>query len=337
MKSIGFKQGSTVDAPDCLFDTTVDIPVPGPRDVLVRVHAVGVNPLDTKVRAGLVGVPDTVRALGWDAAGVVEAVGAEVRLLKPGQRVYYAGSFDRTGSNAEYQLVDERIAAAMPAKLSFAQAAAVPLAALTAWQLLFERFEISPGDRQPRGCLLVLGGAGGVGSLLIQLARQLTGFTVIATASRPDSAAWCRSMGAHQVIDHSQPLPAQIDALKVPAVTHIAALSQTAQHIADLVEIIAPHGKLAVIDDHDQFDAAPLKSKSVSLHWEMVFTRPLYGTPDMLEQHHILQRVACLLDEGVLRSTLQQRLAPGAASMVLAHSMIERGGCCGKIVLAEED
>lgn len=337
MKSIAFKLGSQVDDPACLFDTVVDKPVPGPRDVLVRVHAVGVNPLDTKVRAGLVQVPDSVRSLGWDAAGVVEAVGSEVSLLQAGQRVYYAGSFDRTGSNAEYQLVDERIAAVMPANLSFAQAAAVPLAALTAWQLLFERFEISPGDRQQRGSLLVLGGAGGVGSLLIQLARQLTGFTVIATASRPDSADWCRSMGAHHVIDHSLSLVAQVAALNVPAVTHIAALSNTAQHFQALADIIAPHGKLAVIDDHQQFDAAPLKSKSVSLHWEMVFTRPLYGTPDMVEQHHILQRVARLLEEGVLRSTLQCRLAPGAASMVLAHSMIERGGGCGKIVLAEQD
>ena len=335
MKMIGFKKGSSVDDEDGLFDMTGEMPEPGPREVLVQVRAVGVNPLDTKVRAGRVDVPERVVTLGWDVAGIVHAVGSEVTLFAPGQAVYYAGSFDRAGANAEYHLVDERIAARMPATLDFAQAASVPLAALTAWQLLFERFAITPGDRQPRASLLVLGGAGGVGSMLIQLARQLTGLTVIATASRGDSAEWCRAMGAHHVIDHTLPLPAQVAALNVAPVCHIAALSHTASHFAELVELIAPHGKLAVIDDHDAFDAAPLKGKSVSLHWEMVFTRPLFATDDMIEQQRILQRVARLLDEGVLRHTLRQRLSPmDAATVLRAHALLQQGGQPGKIVVS---
>lgn len=335
MKMIGFKKGSSVDDEDGLFDMTGEMPVPGPREVLVQVRAVGVNPLDTKVCAGRVDVPERVVTLGWDAAGIVHAVGSAVTLFAPGQAVYYAGSFDRAGANAEYHLVDERIAARMPGTLDFAQAASVPLTALTAWQLLFERFAIVPGDRQPRGSLLVLGGAGGVGSVLTQLARQLTGLTVIATASRGDSAHWCRAMGAHHVIDHTLPLPAQVAALNVAPVSHIAALSHTASHFAELVELIAPHGKLAVIDDHDAFDAAPLKGKSISLHWEMVFTRPLYATDDMQEQQRILTRVAALLDEGVLRHTLRQRLSPmDAATVLRAHALLQRGGQPGKIVVS---
>lgn len=337
MKMIGFKKGSRVDEQGSLFDSVVDMPVPGPREVLVQVRAVGVNPLDAKVRAGLVAVPDNVVSLGWDAAGIVHAVGSDVTLLAPGQAVYYAGSYDRAGANAEFHLVDERIAAPMPATLDFAQAASVPLAALTAWQLLFERFAMPPGGRQERGSLLVLGGAGGVGSLLVQLARQLTGLTVIATASRADSAAWCRAMGAHHVIDHALPMPEQVAALNVAPVTHIAALSHTARHVAALTQIIAPHGKLAVIDDHAHFDAAPLKGKSISLHWEMVFTRPLHGTPDMQEQHRILARVARLLDDGVLRHTVRQRFSPlDAASLRRAHALLERGGQPGKVVVSVE-
>ncbi len=335
MKIIAFNKGRAVDMADGLYDSTAAMPVPGPHDLLVQVRAVGVNPLDTKVRAGLVAVPEQVHALGWDAAGIVQAVGSAVTLFVPGQAVYYAGSFDRSGANAAYHLVDQRIAGRMPATLGFAQAAGVPLATLTAWQLLFDRFAIIPGACSEQGSLLVLGGAGGVGSMLIQLARQLTGLTIIATASRDDSAAWCRAMGAHHVIDHTLPLPAQVAALGAACVTHIAALSQTARHLAALLEIIAPHGKLGVIDDHDQFDAAPLKGKSVSLHWEMVFTRPLYGTVDMVQQHHILERVAILLEQGVLRSPVNCSLQPiAAATLRQAHALLEQGGLPGKLVVA---
>lgn len=337
MHYIAFNPRQPLEAADSLSDAEAAMPVPGPRDLLVAVRAAGVNPLDLKVRAGLVGVPDAVQSLGWDSAGIVTAVGSEVQWFEPGQAVYYAGSFDRSGAFAQYHLVDERLAGRMPAGLDFAQAAALPLAALTAWQLLFERFALEPGKWTAQGSLLVLGGAGGVGSLLLQLARQLTGLTVIATASRPDSAAWCSDMGAHHVIDHGRPLLPQLAALGLAPVTHVAALSHTAQHMPALVELMAPHGKLGVIDDHAHFDAAPLKSKSISLHWEMVFTRPLHGTPDMQAQQHILGKVARLLEHGVLRTTLQRRIdGISAAALRSALQDLEQGGAVGKTVLVAQ-
>jgi zinc-binding alcohol dehydrogenase family protein len=333
--AVVFRKHSRLDDPDCLVDVEMERPTPGPRDLRVAVRAVSVNPLDTKIRAGLVAAPDTVRSLGWDAAGIVEAVGEAVTLFRPGDKVYYAGSFDRTGSNAQSHIVDERIVARMPESLSFAEAAALPLTSLTAWQLLFDRLGVPPGKPTDAGSLLVLGGAGGVGSILIQLARRLTGLTVIATASRAQSRDWCLALGAHHVIDHRQPLPAQVDALPVPPVTHIAALSSTAEHWAELAALIAPQGRLAIITDHDTLDAVPFKAKSVSLHWEMVFTRPLFGTPDMVAQHRILSEVAALVDAGVLRSTANRVFHPlDAASLREAHRLVENGGMIGKVVVA---
>ncbi|MEC5317377.1 zinc-binding alcohol dehydrogenase family protein [Brenneria populi subsp. brevivirga] len=335
MTAVAFRRGSPLADPDCLTDIDVVRPEPGPYDLRVAVRAVSVNPVDTKIRAGLVAAPDGVRSLGWDAAGIVEAVGEAVTLFRPGEAVYYAGSFDRSGSNAQFHLVDERIVGRMPGTLSFAEAAALPLTSLTAWQLLFDRLGVLPGKTADAGSLLVLGGAGGVGSMLTQLARRLTGQTVIATASRAQSRDWCLALGAHHVIDHRQPLPAQIDALSLPPVTHVAALSNTAEHWAELAELIAPQGRLAVITDHDTLDAVPFKSKSVSLHWEMVFTRPLFGTPDMIAQHRILDEVAALVEAGVLRSTVTRALHPlDAARLREAHRLVENGGVTGKVVVA---
>lgn len=334
MAAITFRRPSTLTEPGCMTDIETERPEPGPRDLRVSVHAVSVNPVDTKIRAGRVAAPDNVQSLGWDAAGIVESVGDSVTLFRPGQAVYYAGSFDRSGSNAQLHLVDERIVGHMPETLSFAEAAALPLASLTAWQLLFDRLCVLPGKRAHDGSLLVLGGAGGVGSMLIQLARRLTGLRVIATASRVRSRDWCLALGAHHVIDHGQPLTAQVAALAVPPVTHIAALSHTALHLPALAELIAPQGKLAIIDDHEILDAVPFKAKSVSLHWEMVFTRPLYGTPDMLAQHHILNEVGSLVDAGVLRSTVSRTLYPlDAARLIEAHRLVEGGGIPGKVVV----
>ena len=333
MAAIAFRRGSTLDDPECLTDVETERPEPGSHDVCVAVRAVSINPVDTKIRAGRVAVPDGVRSLGWDAAGIVEAVGEAVALFRPGQKVYYAGSFDRSGSNAQFHLADERIVGHMPRTLSFAEAAALPLTSLTAWQLLFDRLGVAPGKPADAGSLLVLGGAGG--SMLIQLARRLTGLTVIATASRASSRDWCLALGAHHVIDHRQPLPAQIGALPAPPVTHIAARSHTAEHLRELAELIAPQGRLAIIDDHDTLDAAPFKAKSVSLHWEMVFTRPLYRTPDMVAQHRILDEVAALVDAGVLRSTAGRVLHPlDAARLIEAHRLVDGGGIAGKVVLA---
>ncbi|ORM90287.1 zinc-binding alcohol dehydrogenase family protein [Pantoea cypripedii] len=335
MSAITFRCGSTLTDPDCLIDIDVARPEPGEHDLCVAVRAVSVNPVDTKIRGGLVTAPDSVRSLGWDAAGIVEAVGTAVTLFRPGDAVYYAGSFDRSGSNAQFHLVDERIVGHMPETLSFAEAAALPLTSLTAWQLLFDRLGVPPNNLADGSSLLVLGGAGGVGSMLIQLARRLTGLTVVATASREESRDWCLSLGAHHVIDHHKPLPAQVAALSVPPVTHIGALSQTADHLHGLAELIAPQGRLAIIDDHDSLDAVPFKAKSVSLHWEMVFTRPLYRTSDMIAQHHILNEVARLVDAGVLRSTLSHVLHPIAATPLLeAHRLVENGGITGKVVVA---
>lgn len=335
MAAIAFRRGSTLADPDCLTDIDTERPKPGPHDLLVAVRAVSVNPVDTKIRAGLVAAPDAVRSLGWDAAGIVEAAGEAVTLFQPGQKVYYAGSFDRSGTNAQFHLVDERIIGHMPRTLDFAEAAALPLTSLTAWQLLFDRLGVPPGKPADAGSLLVLGGAGGVGSMLIQLARRLTGLTVIATASRAPSRDWCLALGAHHVIDHRQPLSTQVGALPVPPVTHIAALSHTAEHLHELADLIAPQGRLAIIDDHDTLDAAPFKAKSVSLHWEMVFTRPLYRTPDMIAQHRILDEVAALVDAGVLRSTVNRVLHPlDATRLIEAHRLVEGGGIAGKVVVA---
>ncbi|QEI09312.1 zinc-binding alcohol dehydrogenase family protein [Pigmentiphaga aceris] len=335
MRAIAFRKHSKATAPDCLTDIDAIRPVPGPHDLLVSVRAVSVNPVDTKIRAGLVAAPENVTSLGWDAAGIVEAVGQAVTLFKPGQAVYYAGSFDRSGSNAQFHLVDERIVGHKPRTLGFAQAAALPLTSLTAWQLLFDRLGEQPNKRLGAESLLVLGGAGGVGSMLIQLARRLTGLTVIATASRQQSRDWCMALGAHHVIDHRQALVDQLDALSVPPVTRIAALSNTASHLSELATVISPQGRLAIIDDHDSLDIVPFKSKSVSVHWEMVFTRPLFGTKDMIAQHHILNEVAALVDDGVLRGTATQVLYPlNAENLIQAHRLVEAGGLTGKVVVA---
>lgn len=335
MAAVAFRKHASLAESDCLTDVTVERPVPGPHDLRVAVRAVSVNPVDTKIRAGLVAAPDAVQHLGWDAAGIVDAVGEAVTLFRPGDAVYYAGSFDRSGSNAQFHLVEERIVGHMPRSLSFAEAAALPLTSLTAWQLLFDRLAVPRGKTAHAETLLVLGGGGGVGSMLIQLARRLTGLTVIATASRPQSRDWCLALGAHHVIDHRQSLPEQISALPVPPVTLIAALSSTAEHWMELAALIVPQGRIAIITDHDSLDAVPFKAKSVSLHWEMVFTRPLFGTPDMVAQHRILNEVAAWVDAGVLRSTVKHILHPlDAARLQEAHLLVESGSMTGKVVVA---
>jgi zinc-binding alcohol dehydrogenase family protein len=280
--------------------------------------------------------------LGWDAAGVVESVGAEVSLFKPGDRVWYAGDLMRPGSNAQWQCVDERIVGPMPETLGFAEAAALPLTAITAWELLFDRLGVPVGGEgrggaMARGRLLVVGAAGGVGSILVQLASQLTALTVIGTASRPQTQDWVRELGAHHVIDHSQPLAGALKAAGVPSVELVASLTQTEQHYEQIVEALAPQGRLALIDDPaGPLDARPLKRKSLSLHWELMFTRSLYGTDDLIEQHRLLGRVARLVDAGRLRSTLGQHYGEiNAANLKRAHALLESGKAKGKIVLED--
>lgn len=332
MKAVAYRHCLPIDDPQSLLDLELPDPVPLGRDLRVRVHAVSVNPVDTKVRRGSAPPPGQARVLGWDAAGIVDAVGPEVTLFKPGDRVMYAGDITRPGSNSELQLVDERIVGPMPATLGFAEAAALPLTAITAWELLFDRLGV---NAQTEGALLIVGAAGGVGSVLTQLARQLTRFTVVGTASRPETSAWVRELGAHHVIDHRQPLAEALRATGLAGVTHVASLTQTEQHYAQLIEALLPQGKLALIDDPAQpLDARPLKRKSLSLHWELMFTRSMFATPDLQAQHELLKQVAGLVDAGRLRSTLGEHFGQiNAAQLRRAHAYIESGKARGKAVL----
>jgi zinc-binding alcohol dehydrogenase family protein len=335
MKAVAYQQAQPIAHAESLLDLTLPDPTPGPRDLLVEVKAVSVNPVDTKVRAGSSPAEGQWKVLGWDAAGVVRAVGREVSGFQPGDRVWYAGAIDRPGSNSELHLVDERIASRMPQSLDFAQAAALPLTAITAWELLFDRLQVAPGKAGDGGALLVLGAAGGVGSVLVQLARRLTPLTVIGTASRPETQAWVRELGAHHVIDHAQPLQPQLERVGVPQVTHAASLTHTEQHFAQLVDVLAPQGRLALIDDLKQpLDVMKLKAKSLSLHWEMMFTRSRFQTPDMAAQGRLLAEVASLVDAGLVRSTVAEHFGTvNAANLKRAHALIESGKARGKVVL----
>lgn len=334
MKAIAYYQSLPAEHPEALQDIQLPEPTPGPRDLLVQVHAISVNPVDSKIRRNVSPQAGEAKVLGWDAAGIVKAVGSDVSLFQPGDRVYYAGAIDRAGANSELHVVDERIVGHMPKSLPFAEAAALPLTAITAWELLFERLQISQGSADQGQSLLIVGAAGGVGSILTQLARKLTGLTVIATASRPQTQAWVRELGAHHVIDHSQPLSAELKRIGIAQVTHVASLTQTDQHFDELVEALAPQGRLALIDDPAQLDVVKLKRKSLSLHWEFMYTRSLFQTADMLEQHHLLDRVAELIDDGTLKTTLGEHFgAINANNLRRAHALLESGTARGKIVL----
>jgi len=333
MKAIGYRQNLACDQPGALLDLDLPAPTPGPRDLLVRVKAVSVNPVDTKVRRNAPPPEGEARVLGWDAVGIVEAVGADVSGFRAGDRIWYAGSITRPGANSELHLVDERIAARAPTSLDDAQAAALPLTAITAWELLFDRLGVAPGGGQGRS-LLIVGGAGGVGSILIQLARQLTELKVIATASRPQTQAWCRELGAHAVIDHSQPLAQALEAGGHGQVDLVAALTQTGQHYAQIIESLKPQGALGIIDDMPVLDAMKLKQKSISLHWELMFTRSMFGTPDMGEQGRLLAEVATLVDAGRIRTTAGANFGTiNAANLLKAHAFVESGKAQGKVVL----
>ena len=333
MKAVGYRQPLPIDHPDALEDLELAAPLPSARDLLVRVQAISVNPVDTKVRKSAVPVFGQARVLGWDAVGTVEAVGTEVTGFRPCERVWYAGSIIRPGANSELHAVDERIVSHAPASLSDAQAAALPLTSITAYELLFDRLGVPAGGGAGQ-TLLVVGGAGGVGSILIQLARQLTQLRVVATASRPQTRQWCLDLGAHGVIDHSQPLAAELQAGGFGQVDWVAALTQTQHHYAQIIESLKPQGALAVIDDAPSLDAMPLKQKSLALHWELMFTRSMFETPDMAAQGRLLAEVAGLVDAGRLRTTLNANFGRiNAANLRRAHALIESGKAQGKVVL----
>ncbi|MCS2171774.1 zinc-binding alcohol dehydrogenase family protein [Scandinavium sp. TWS1a] len=332
MKAIAITQAAQAgNNLEFLSEITIPEPVAAGHDLLVEVKAISVNPVDTKVRVGF--NAEQPRILGWDAVGIVVATGEAVTLFKPGDEVWYAGSLTRPGSNSEFQLVDERIAALKPTSIDNASAAALPLTAITAWEMLFDRLGIAEKGNE-NDILLIVGAAGGVGSILTQLARKLTNITVIGTASRPQSQKWVTELGAHHVIDHSKPLAEELARVGVKNVTHVASLNHTEQHYSQLIDVLAPQGKLALIDDPETLDARPLKVKSISLHWEFMFTRSMFETSDIIEQNRLLTRVATLIDQGVLKTTLGEHFGTiNAANLKRAHELIETNRAVGKIVL----
>lgn len=334
MKAVGFESPGPVEAEHALIDFEMETPKATGHDLLVEVRAVSVNPVDTKVRRRFMPASGQKKVLGYDASGIVVACGPEVTLFRPGDEVFYAGDIGRPGTNAEFHLVDERIVGQKPASLSFAEAAALPLTTITAWEALFDRLEIGRPVAGGAAALLITGGAGGVGSIAIQLARQLSKITVIATASRPETKAWALELGAHHVIDHARAMTPQIEALGIGAPSFVFSTTHTDKHLSDIVGLIVPQGRLCLIDDPDVFDVKLLKPKCLSLHWELMFARPMHRTADMAAQHELLNESARLVDAGTLRTTLTRTFGTiNAANLRKAHALIESGTAKGKIVL----
>jgi alcohol dehydrogenase len=336
MKAVALTRYLPISDPQSLFDVEIDAPVPGPRDLLVRVKAIAVNPLDTKIRVSKKAEEPRPRVLGWDAAGVVEAVGGRVSLFRPGDEVYYAGSVTRAGANSELHAVDERIVGHKPKSLDFAQAAALPLTTITAWEGLFDRLGISPGGEHAGRPVLILGGAGGVGSIAIQLAKQVGKQVVIATASRPSSAQWCKELGADHVLDHTGDLVAQLHTQGLKWVDTILCCNSLDAHFPAIVEMLGPQGKVCSIVEHQkELPLNLLRPKCGTFVWEAMFARSNYETPDMIEQHRLLTEAARLTDAGVLKTTLGEVLGTiSAANLKRAHAMLESGHTVGKLVLA---
>ncbi|MES2297570.1 MAG: zinc-binding alcohol dehydrogenase family protein [Pseudomonadota bacterium] len=336
MKAIALTEYLPISNPASLQDVELAPPVALGHDLLVKVEAISVNPVDTKVRSQPGPAESAPRVLGWDVAGVVSAVGPDVTLFKVGDPVYYAGSITRAGANSQLHLVDERIAGHMPSSLDFAQAAALPLTSITAWEALFERLAISSEGKDAGKSVLIIGGAGGVGSIAIQLAKQLGRLTVVATASRPESAQWCRQLGADHIIDHTGDLPAQLKALGVAAVDFILCLNETDRHFDAMAEAIAPQGKIcSIVGNTAPLPLEKLFGKSATFVWELMFTRSMFGTADMIEQHHLLDRVAAMVDRGAIRTTVGENFGRiNAANLRRAHEALEARHTIGKIVLS---
>ena len=333
MKAVGFTHYLPVEDANAFLDLEVDKPEPKGHDILVAVKAVAVNPVDTKVRAPKDKVEDQARIIGYDASGVVEAVGSEVTLFKPGDEVYYAGDITRSGTNAEFHLVDERIVGRRPASLSHAEAAALPLTTITAYEAFFDRLGIDRDGADSGQSILIIGAGGGVGSIGIQLAKQ-AGLKVLATASRPETSAWVQELGADHVVNHREDMVAQIRALGIQHVDHIAIFNDM-RHWETAVELIRPQGGIVSIDDTDlPMPMGGMKMKAASLHWEFMFARSMHQTHDMVEQHKLLSYVADQIDAGKIKTTVSKRMSPiNATNMREAHRLVETGQAKGKIVL----
>ena len=338
MKAVGYIDSLPISALDSLQDIELDKPVATERDLLVEIKAIAVNPVDCKIRQRVSATDGNYKVLGWDAVGEVVGAGEKTTEFRRGDLVYYAGDLNRQGSNGQYQLVDERLVAIKPRSLSNAEAAALPLTTITAWEMLFEHLDI---QQQPPGSaeksdevILVVGAAGGVGSIFIQLAKTLTGATIIGTASRESSAEWIKKLGADHVIDHSKPLKPQIDALGCQ-ITHVASLNSTDSYFESYVEILTPFGKIAMIDDPEKdLDVMKMKPKSISLHIEFMFARSMFNAADMGEQGQLLSRVSDLVDRGYIQTTAGKNLGTiNASNLRAAHEELESGRSIGKIVL----
>lgn len=336
MKAFGVSQYLPAGHPNCFAECYLNLPSPGKRDLQVHVRAVSVNPIDCKVRASVQGRLMTPKILGWDVAGVVTAVGERVRLFQPGDEVYYAGSILRPGCNSEYHLVDERIVGRKPRCLSFAAAAALPLTTVTAWESLFERLTISPEScRDSTATILIIGGAGGVGSMAIQLAKY-AGLRVVATASRDVSRQWCLELGADDCVNHHKDLETELERISLKSVDYILCLNDTNHYWQPMAAVIKPQGNIcAVVSAQAPPDLNLLKNKSVTFAWEFMFTKAKYETDDMISQHKLLNRVAELVEQGVIKSTMTENLGPlNAASLAQAHKRLESRKMVGKLVLS---
>ena len=335
MRAYGYKQATETLTETAFQAVNIAKPVPAGRDLLVRIDAVSVNPVDTKIRRTVSASAEEIKILGWDAVGTVVDAGSDAQLFKTGDRVFYAGDISRPGSNSEYQLIDERIVGKAPTSLNDCEAAAMPLTSITAYELLFDRLQVAKGNGSQGQVLFISGAAGGVGSILIQLARKLTSLTVVATASRDETREWVKKMGAHYVIDHSKDLAPQYEALGLDKVDYVASLTHTQDHIAALTDLMKPQSRFGLIDDPGALEVGLLKRKSISLHWEFMYTRPLFNTDDVLRQHEILNEVSEMLDSGELVTTFNTHLGPvNAQNLYEAHRILETGSAIGKIVLA---
>ena len=335
MRAVGYQKSLPITDANSLIDIDLPKPQPKDRDLLVEVRAISVNPVDTKLRMRAEPPAGEYKVLGWDAAGVVVAAGPDATLFKAGDEVWYAGDILRQGTNAEFHCVDERIVGPKPKSLNFAIAAALPLTAITAYEMLFDRLDVRRPVPGATNAIVIIGGAGGVGSIAIQLARKLTHLAVIATASRPETQEWVKSLGAHHVIDHRQPIAAQVKALGIGEPAFVFSTTNSEQHIKDAAMLLAPQARYGLIDDPKQLDVSVLKSKSLSLHWELMFTRPIHKTVDIEAQHRLLTEVAALVDKKEIVSTVSEDFGTiNAANLKKAHALIESGKAKGKVVLA---
>ncbi len=332
MKAIGYKENLPIEDSKSLQDVELAMPKATGRDILVEIKAISVNPADYKVRAGMPVEGDDWKIIGWDATGTVKEVGEDVSLFKVGDEVWYAGDFTRQGSYAQFQVVDERIVGKKPQSLSYAEAAALPLTSLTAWEMLFDRLEVAKIDANKS--ILVIGAAGGVGSILVQLVKKLTKLNIIATASREETTAWLKELGAETVINHRNKLSEEFEKFSLPAPEYVVSLNATEQHVNEIAKLIKPQGKFGFIDDPKSLNVMPFKGKAVSTHIELMFTRAMFQTEDMIEQHHILDNVSDFIDNGTIKTTLGVNFGTiNAENLRKAHAFLETGKAKGKIVL----